>query len=330
MTGSSSTSASLGSRGRIRALVPLIAALVVVVGCLWWPRVPEGQRFADAALAEMDAGWFAFGPRWDLARAEAWEGTRGAVTVEEAITPLKRALWVAGGSHSSLYRPRGSLADSEKELPGVVTRNGISTITVPGVLSWDEEFLERFATMLAADIEMARGATSCGWILDLRGNGGGNFMPMLAGLSALLPDGKVAGFRTRIEEQSVELRDGQVVTGGEVVFKVHPHPKTDKSIAVVQSRWIGSSGELILLAFNEQPNARSFGERSTGLTTVNKTVVMDEYGYWMNLTVGLMTNRNGRAYTVQFGDEIHGAPVPPDVRSATPDVDAEEWLRARC
>lgn len=86
----------------------------------------------------------------------------------------------------------------------------------------------------------------------------------------------------------------------------------------------------MLASFDEQPDTRSFGAPSGGLTTANRTIIMEEFGYSMNLTMGLVTNRNGRAYTVQFGDEVHGAPIPPQVRTATPDVDAEAWLRGRC
>lgn len=205
------------SRRRLAGLVALVGVICVALALTWAQRPgPEGQRFADQALAQMDAAWFAHGTRWDEARRTAWEETRGAPTAADALPALKRALWVAGGSHSSIHETRAGRSSSEQQVPTVETHDGITTIWVPGVASGDEAFLTRYATTLAADISAARATTTCGWIVDLRKNSGGNFMPMLSGLSPLVTDGKVAAFRTHTDEIDVEVRGGQVITGGHV------------------------------------------------------------------------------------------------------------------
>lgn len=49
---------------------------------------------------------------------------------------------------------------------------------------------------------------ACGFVLDLRGNGGGNVWPMLAGLEPLLGEGRISGHRDLVGIHWIELRNG--------------------------------------------------------------------------------------------------------------------------
>ena len=60
------------------------------------------------------------------------------------------------------------------------------------------------------------GAAACGWIVDLRSNGGGNLYPMLAALAPLLGPGPLLGYRDRHgrTDSWVIDDDGTVVADG--------------------------------------------------------------------------------------------------------------------
>lgn len=63
------------------------------------------QAYAAEALTAMDSGYYAHGPRWQQARAQAVRDTRDASTYAETLPALRRALTVAGGRHSGLRAP---------------------------------------------------------------------------------------------------------------------------------------------------------------------------------------------------------------------------------
>lgn len=313
----------------------LVAVLAIVLGCAWLGgrSVPVGERFADQALKEMDAGWFANGERWRDARARALAETRGAETEQMAVPAVERALRVAGGKHSFLLRPESgsSEASSARPLPSVRDGKGVTTIVVPDVMSMDETFLARYRSTLAEAIHDAAPSTTCGWIVDLRGNLGGNYQPMLAGLSPLVSDGKVAEFRTHTDSFDVVVRGGDILVGSELVTSVASYPKSTRPIAILQDRLTASSGEVVLAAFDGQANVRSFGEASAGWTTVNKTIILGpEFEHYMLLTEGLLANRDGRDYGTKVAGQIYGGPVPVDTVSFKPDSDAQTWLQAQC
>ncbi len=61
--------------------------------------------------------------------------------------------------------------------------HSIARILVPGFSGQDAD---GFATKLQAIVGELASKGPCGWIVDLRGNGGGNMWPMLAGVGPIL------------------------------------------------------------------------------------------------------------------------------------------------
>ncbi len=115
----------------------------------------------------------------------------------------------------------------------------------------------------------------CGWVLDLRRNGGGNMWPMLAGVGSLLGEGQCLAMVSPWESVPIFYREGRVFAQDhweerservEAPYQLH-HP--NPPVAVLTSPSTSSSGEFVALAFRERPRTRSFGEPTYGVPTGN-------------------------------------------------------------
>lgn len=325
-----------GRRGR-RVLIRLGASLLVVsllvLLAIWQlgPRYglylvpPSPAAFADDALQKMDQGYYAQGPAWEAARAKAVRDTRDASSHADTLPALREAVAVAGGRHSKIFPAGESLSSVDKDRPlPTVTRTGpVTTITVPKVSAEDQGFQQRYAKTLTHGIAGADAATTCGWIVDARHNHGGDMRPMLAGLSPLLADGKIAGFVTRTGGTTdVTVAGGTIRVGGADAMSAESRPKSTKPVAVLQGPDNGSSGEVVVLAFKGAPGARSFGAPTAGYSSANQTVRLYD-GTQMLLTTALDTDRHGKTY---------GGPIAPDQVAPvdTAHEAAQTWLQQRC
>lgn len=191
-------------------------------------------------------------------------------------------------------------------LPTVTTTDGISTLSLPALpVASDDPQASEYAMVLADGIDAAAPAT-CGWVVDVQGNLGGNMWPMLSGVSALLPEGPVMFFRDRAgEDTAVTVQEDGAGTEGMTFVSVGPRTQRDGApIAVLQDRSTSSSGEAVLAAFRGLPNARSFGQSSSGYGSGNATHVLSD-GSRLTLTAAEFVDRGGEV----LGDR----PVDPDL-----------------
>ncbi len=153
-----------------------------------------------------------------------------------------------------------------------------------------------FADGIHATIRAADRNDLVGWIIDLRGNGGGNMWPMIAGLGPLIGESGIIGYF--IDPFGVadawEYHDGASWLSGKVIQSVstayhlqRPRPR----VTVLQNTTISSAGEATLITFRQRPNTRSFGAASWGFSTANLSFPMTDGGLLI-LTVSTMADRN--------------------------------------
>lgn len=325
-------------RGRFPAPFKVVLGLLLLgllagLALLWqygprfgvYLRPPAPAAYADTALSLMDNGYYATGEQWQRARAEAVAATRKAPDYASTFPALRKALAVAGGPHSKLLEEGQSLSErmGPPRTPTVETSDGVTTVAVPAVPADDTQVLQTYADTLAQGLVNAEAATSCGWIVDLRGNTGGNMEPMLAGLSPLLGSGRVGGFvDNRGNVTELALQDGAVYLGGRSTFGTQHSQPLKGPVAVLQDGRTASSGEVALLAFYGRRDTRTFGAPSAGLSSANQ--VRRLYGGTeMLLTVALDTDAAGKVY----GGVLE--PQQPTDPGAAPEA-ARAWLAEQC
>ena len=176
-------------------------------------------------------------------------------------------------------------------------------------------------------------AGTCGYIVDLRGNGGGNVWPMLAGLSGLLGDSpqglfeNADGTRTtyaRLENgrafmTTPEEEEGDGLIASAPSWRPLPHLSA-APVAVLVDGGTASSGEGVALAFVARTNTRSFGARTYGVASANEGYMLSD-GVNLVITVAMMVDPAGA---------IHPSGYHPDIEvdaDGTAAVEAaQEWL----
>lgn len=239
-------------------------------------------------------------------------------------------------SEREVYSPFSGRRRPEGELHDFAGRR-VGRIVVP---AFGGRHVSAFADGIADGVRSMDSAGACGWIVDLRGNGGGNMWPMLAGLGALLEDGQVGEFHgpmgvtgtwfERNGAAGIVQPDGEVIEiariGGEPYRLAGLAP-----VAVLFDRGTGSSGEAVAIAFIGRPRTRSFGVPSYGYTTANDGFRLPDSANIV-LTVGVGADRNGRPYpTALIPDErvpiVPGDSVPASPPREDPQLRAAlEWV----
>lgn len=163
--------------------------------------------------------------------------------------------------------------------PATVRRLGdvLGYIDVPGVVGGGDSF-DRDAVAAIRDVDTI---ATCGWIVDLRRNVGGNMWPMLHALRPILGEGNPFTYRY-----------GRGPFSQTPVYSLkQPRP----AIAVLTSRLTVSSGELVTVAFRGPSTTRTFGEATGGLSTSNMTIPLVD-GAMLVVTVSRAVDRVGRVY----------------------------------
>jgi carboxyl-terminal processing protease len=163
-------------------------------------------------------------------------------------------------------------------------------------------YFQEFAEKLHALVVSLEAQKPSGWIVDLRGNQGGNVWPMLAGIGPLLGEGDLGAFQARggsptpwfYKSGKAGIRSEQ----GEEISAEIKQPSVFKNpppVAVLLDRATGSSGEVVAISFAGRPRTRSFGEHTAGLTTANEPQRLGD-GALLILCVALEVDRNGKQY----------------------------------
>ncbi|MGD8781669.1 MAG: S41 family peptidase [Ignavibacteria bacterium] len=147
-----------------------------------------------------------------------------------------------------------------------------------------------------------------GWILDFRGNSGGQLWPMLAGLSSLI-NSDTAGFAIYPNNNNWNwwAKNGKAGVGTNVhhqIEHVSNKPLQKKPIAILISRQTASSGEASVISFIGKENICLFGEQTKGLATVNQPFELAN-GAKLMLTTAYFGDRNKKIYAHGIEPEIN-------------------------
>ena len=269
---------------------------------------------------------------WTDFRAQVLARAQSAQTIADTYPAISLALGLLGDQHSFYTTAGGS---------GIGNPSGrrcaapaVSTPAVPADIGYvrvtsfsgsDAAAIRAFADSVQDQIRNGDQPNLAGWIVDLRGNGGGNMWPMLAGVGPVLGDG-VAGYFMPPGGTSSEwgyVNGAAVLTGNAqaIASSVYIPMRTTPRVAVLTDNLVASSGEAIAISFRARPNARTFGSATCGLSTANQTHRLSD-GAMLYLTVALMADRTRTSYG--------GSISPDEVVSGDGEVveRAIAWLRS--
>jgi carboxyl-terminal processing protease len=174
-----------------------------------------------------------------------------------------------------------------------------------------------------------------GWIVDLRGNGGGNMWPMLAGIGFVLGEGHLGSFvfpNGNVSDWFYRQGKAMVKAGGdEIVISEIKEPPLALAklppVAVLIDSGTVSSGEAVAISFAGRPLERSFGARTAGFSTSNERVPLSD-GATLFLNSAFEADRLHRRYDAGIEPDL-SFPEPTDVPTEASDPviqAAEKWL----
>ena len=183
---------------------------------------------------------------------------------------------------------------------------------------------QQFAQTLQDSIRRQDNGRLAGWIVDLRGNGGGNMYPMVAEVGPILGDGVAGFFIAPAYVRAFGYRDGssfienvnQVTVTNTYVLR-QPNPR----VVVLTDKNVASSGEATAVAFRGRPNTRTFGTPTCGVPSGNSQFVLQDSAQ-LYVTTSRDADRSRREYD---------GPLPPDEMITEPDAlvaRAIGWLRS--
>ncbi|WP_416447013.1 S41 family peptidase [Leucobacter sp. HNU] len=341
-----------------RGTAVLVGVLVLGLAVGGAPAGDPGVRaYTDRALSGLQAGYYVDTPTWDEVLARELPVLRAAEATSDTHGALSRLVRAAGGFHSRFSTPEQAAASSRpgfpssRENPTVRYDGRLGIVTVPGFSSVHADEQERYLRAAGEIFASEQASSACGWVIDVRHNGGGLGWAMILAVSPLLDDGTVEQFRTRDGRTSaVRVRDAslswvgrrwdslpafagrfgaldQLGMPGLVVAPALPGAPAKlpgRPIALVQSTRSASAAEMVLLAFAGQARTATFGAESAGYTTLNGGFMLPD-GAEVTLSFALMGDRDGN---------FHEGAIPPD-HPVDPEDDsaleaARGWALQQC
>lgn len=332
---------SKGFELRSRQIAGLMAVLVVSACTEAGPAEPDGSMtlvafdYLRQALDVMELSSVKrYEIDWKAFREQTLSDATGAETEADTYPAIVAALERLGDGHSFFRQPISEAPAAEGDDPTGALLGEIGYIDVPAFNGGGpdaDELAEKYHRLIEGVDTLG---VTCRWVVDLRGNTGGNMWPMVAGVGPILGADTVGLF---VDPDSVKqwwiYGDGEARLDGEVFAAavapyalISPRPY----VAVLTDDRTASSGEAVAVAFRKRADARSFGEPTWGVSTANVGFQLSD-GAVIFLAVTTMADRLGTVYggelvpdEVVVGGDKTGDPATDDVLDV-----AMQWLSER-
>ena len=270
---------------------------------------------------------------WVDFKARVSAKAQGAQTITDTYPAISLALGLLNDHHSFFVTPsNGSVGNPSGASCGGPSVSApampadIGYVRVGAFSGTDTAAARAFADSIQKQIRDADSDALGGWVVDVRGNLGGNMWPMVAGVGPVLGDG-IAGYFVYPSPASAvawSYAAGSSSSGGQVAAQtttVYELKRRAPKVGVLTDGLVASSGEAVVVSFRARPNTRSFGTATCGLSTSNQTFRLSD-GAMLYLTTAVMADRNRTAY----GQSI----VPDEIVTGDAEVvqRAIAWIRS--
>ncbi|HEV2079055.1 MAG TPA: S41 family peptidase [Allosphingosinicella sp.] len=280
---------------------------------------------------------------WSRITADALAEIGGAQTPRDTYGAIRGVLGALGEKHSFLLpapavRQGASSARAaappasppKPRLPTWKLMNGrYGVIRLPALNTFGPggpAAAEAYADAARSAMNSLDAQPLCGWIVDLRGNTGGNMWPMLQGVDPLLgpaPFGYFVSVSNKV--QAWQRQKGRVLAAQAAPDQSRPSymlKHTAAPLAILLDGKTASSGEMVAIAFAGRPGVRSFGQRSAGYATANGGFPLSD-GATLILTTAFVRDRAGTDYLDSLRPDVEAKPEEAEREAA-------RWLSSRC
>lgn len=263
---------------------------------------PDAQAYLDEALDALQGRHINRATvDWAQVREVSGRLAAGAETPSDIHPVLRVAVGLLGERHSSFRGPSAGTesAATDRPLPrGEMIAPAVGRLILPELMprGRGDPLNAAYREALAEAILRLEAGGVCRWVVDLRGNGGGNMWPMLNGLESLLGAGPFGAFGDADAPHLRWIRRaGQITESAldEVALDDATGRQAHAPVAVLLGPGTASSGEMTAIAFRGRERTRTFGAPSAGLTTANGSHRLPDGGILLITTTGVH-DRAGR------------------------------------
>lgn len=282
---------------------------------------------AAIRILKVDA-FFSSSIDWSVEPERTWTLANSDGNINRALSRLVAQL----GDNHSRYLSVDEVRkwDTDPVLSSILikksTKDGIGYISLPTFAGQSQEAVEHYSLQVRSAISTLQPSVSCGWVVDLRGNFGGNMAPMLDGIAPFLSDApyfywkRKPGFWDFLNGSPVRVAwQGRAGSGNRVT--------ADLPLAILQDASTSSAAELVLLSLKQRERTKSFGASSAGKPTGNQAIPLPNGGV-LAVTTSVPLTKDGRTWT---------SPIHPDVPmsgSSQQDdsvlIAASDWILGSC
>jgi carboxyl-terminal processing protease len=241
-------------------------------------------------------------------------------------------------SKSSPFFPQKEMQAHIDRVEGETFAHVAVPMCVGQYSEWEQNgpYFHEFAQKLHRMVMDLQSQKPQGWIIDLRGNAGGNMWPMLAGIGAVIGEGDLGTFISadgdrvtwfyKAGKAGSRTSDGKEEISAEIKEPSFVFPNLPW-VAVLFDRGTGSSGEAVAISLAGRARERSFGEPSAGFSTANDRFSLPD-GAALFLCDGIEADRTGKVYADGLEPDVH---IPEPESRPIEDKDAvlqaaQKWL----
>ena len=194
-----------------------------------------------------------------------------------------------------------------------------------------ENYNQNYTNSLHSAAAALEASHPWGWIIDLRGNSGGNMYPMIAGIGFVLGEGRLGYFASAGGTENDwwfyrQGASGETEDGHETIYaKITDSPLALPNlppVAILLDSGTASSGEAVAISFIGRTNTRTFGAHTNGLTTANNGFPLPD-GAMLFLSTTIEEDRDHQMYP----DGVEPDVVLPQ-RTEEPSEGADPFLQA--
>lgn len=254
---------------------------------------------------------------WERLEAEAREMAEGAQTSAETYDAILHVVAELGEKHTTFLAPptsspaapgtQATAASSPKEPSAVLDGDRIGYLRVAQYVG-SREAGRGYADLLRDGLHRMADEGACGFVVDLRGNSGGNVWPMLDGVASLLGTGNVLTFDVPAQGHfKVLIEEGVAYQEGApppyALDGYEPLADPFAPVAILTDGDTASSAEALAIAFAGRANTRRFGATTAGYATVNMPVELAD-GAVLFVTVGWNVDRTGHRWEAALAPDV--------------------------
>ncbi len=265
----------------------------------------EASSYLEEALSYMEEGSVNRNALdWNLLKIEVYKKAANAVTTKDTYEAIELALSLLNDNHSFLLRPtqvkylesrNNNQSASVIQSCSKLIENQIGYLLIPSCYSLSENELKEYTMSIQQEIQTLDKKKPGKWIIDLRGNSGGDMWPMVLGLRPFIK-GNIFGFFSNGLGDSYawnleDLPETYLLNTSPYCLS-QPHPQ----IAILVDKETASSGEAVTVAFLGQDQTRVFGQKTGGYTSANEAISLSD-GAIIFLATTYLADRLGRIYT---------------------------------